>query len=421
MGGIPLTPWADRELAAIGALADPAAVVGLTGVMLLGERAALNGLRVPGRVSAGGGCRLWDTATVPVALNLTRPDDRALLPALFGDAGVDAEASLAAAFRRSEAMALVQRGREMGLAIAASDEAPLARASAGPALPPARSEQRGVLFARHWIGGGHVARRLLDRTAPPPTPPASGRGAEDPPLVLDLSALWAGPLAANLLQLAGAHVIKVENPRRPDAMRDGDPALFARLNAGKASVALDPADHADREALLHLIARADVVIEAARPRALGQFGIHADRLVADRPDLVWMTITGHGIAGDAANWVGFGDDCGVAGGLSAALLRASGRIGFVGDAIADPLTGVHATRRILEQRATHRGARIVVSMSGVVSAALAAERAQDAERVDADLRAWADVAGEPFPAVAQRAGGTVAAFGADTARWLARC
>lgn len=404
MGGIPLTSWADRELAAIGALAGPAAVVGLTGAMLLGERAALNGLRIPGRVSAGGGCRLWDTATVPVALNLARPDDRALLPALFQDAGVDAEASLAAAFRRGDAAALVERGREMGLAIARLDEAPLPFTGG--------------------VGGGRGGGTYRGEESPPPTPPASGRGAaaaEASPLVLDLSALWAGPLAANLLQLAGAHVIKVENPRRPDAMRHADPALFARLNAGKASVALDPADTADREALLQLIARADVVIEAARPRALEQFGIHADRLVADRPGRVWMTITGHGIAGDAANWVGFGDDCGVAGGLSAALLRASGRIGFVGDAIADPLTGVHATRRILEQRATHRGARIIVSMSGVVSAALADERAQDAERVDADLRAWADVAGEPFPAVAQRAGGTVAALGADTADRLARC
>ena len=48
---------------------------------LLGERAAIAGLGRRGRVSAGGGCHLLDTADGALALNLARDDDHELLPA----------------------------------------------------------------------------------------------------------------------------------------------------------------------------------------------------------------------------------------------------------------------------------------------------------------------------------------------------
>ena len=130
------------------------------------------------------------------------------------------------------------------------------------------------------------------------------------------------------------------NPRRPDSLRRGDPALFARLNQGKASVALDIAAQTGREALLALIARADIVIEAARPRALAQLGIEADALVAAQPGLVWLTITGHGARAPQRDWVGFGDDTAVAGGLSAPLLlAASGEDRLWGRRAGGPVDG----------------------------------------------------------------------------------
>jgi crotonobetainyl-CoA:carnitine CoA-transferase CaiB-like acyl-CoA transferase len=238
-------------------------------------------------------------------------------------------------------------------------------------------------------------------------------------LVLDLSPLWAGPLAGRLLGLAGAEVVKIEHPRRPDAMRDGDPALFARLNQGKASITIDFAQEPGRAALLALIARADIVIEAARPRALVQLGIDADALVAAQPGLVWLTITGHGAGGPQANWVGFGDDAAVAGGLSAALLAASGEVGFAGDAPADPLTGIVAA--LAGWRAWCSGAaeHIDLSMSAVVATALAEERATDPDALTATLQAWSRARGTPFPACALRPVAEVRLFGADTAAWLA--
>ncbi|WP_232313618.1 hypothetical protein [Sphingobium sp. TCM1] len=80
---------------------------------LMGERATLNGFLVPGRRSAGGGCRLHDTLDGTVALTLARADDRAMLPALFGDSGIDGDddRQIAAAFAKRHSEALVAQGR----------------------------------------------------------------------------------------------------------------------------------------------------------------------------------------------------------------------------------------------------------------------------------------------------------------------
>ncbi|KAK0349876.1 hypothetical protein LTR94_031304, partial [Friedmanniomyces endolithicus] len=164
------------------------------------------------------------------------------MPALFGDASIESDSDIVTAFGTARMAEIVTRGRQLGLAIAAIDEVP-----ASPAC-------------RVMMTGGARPKR------------------ERQPLVIDLSALWAGPLAGHLLGLTGAQVIKVESRNRPDRMRAGDPHLFARLNQHKANIAIDLRDAEDRAALIALIRRADMVIAAARPRALAQLGIDADAL-----------------------------------------------------------------------------------------------------------------------------------------------
>jgi hypothetical protein len=381
---IPLSGWADAQIKAIAAITGTPALAALSGATLLGERAALNGFVVPGTISAGGGCRFFATSDGHIALNLSRDDDRALLPALLGDASVDPDdvAALKQPISARRAEELVIQGRTLGLAIASLNER--------PASPPSRTSTIGL---------------------------ATQKRAQ-PPLVIDLTALWAGPLAGHLLGLTGAQVIKVESRNRPDRMRQGDPALFAPLNQNKANVALDLRDTQDRDALISLIRRADFVLEAARPRALPQLGIDPDALVREVPGLVWVTITGHGNDGEAGNWIGFGDDCSVAAGLSAALLDASGRIGFGGDACADPLAGIHAARCALEQRASGIGARLILSMSAITAKALADERAHDEDALMNSLKHWAAIQGRPFPPVTDRSTGPVAALGQDNEKWL---
>jgi crotonobetainyl-CoA:carnitine CoA-transferase CaiB-like acyl-CoA transferase len=222
------------------------------------------------------------------------------------------------------------------------------------------------------------------------------------PRVVDLSALWAGPLAAHLLWLAGADVVKVESRTRPDVLRNAEGDFYALLNQGKAMVAVDLADGRDRQALLSLIAASDIVIEAARPRALAQLGIDADQIVRVTPGLVWISITGHGSVGEAGAWVGFGDDCGVSGGLSAALRSATGRAGFVGDAIADPLTGIFAALAACEACGAGRSVRLGLAMSDVVARSLAAAKHENPAALQACLKTWGSAVGRPFPTVKRR-------------------
>jgi hypothetical protein len=379
----PLARCADRILARLAAATSSPAIAKLDGATLLGERATLGGMTIPGRTSAGGGCRLFDALSDTIALNLARVADRELLPALFAtDFDYHNDAAITALIARSEATALVTRGRAMGLAISAG----------------------------HETASGSACTEVT-------TGPAGSAVLLDAPRVVDLSALWAGPLAGHLLHLAGAKVVKVESRTRPDAMR-ANHEFYALLNQGKSSVALDLKDANDRRGLLSLIAASDIVIESARPRALLQLGIDAEQLVRTTPGLVWVTITGHGVAGESAHWVGFGDDCGVAGGLSAALNEVAGQPGFVGDAIADPLTGMSAALVAWEAWAARRGGRFALSMSQVVSQCLARARGADPVSFNSSLFAWVAAVGKPFPTVMRRPIGELPAFGADTGSYI---
>ena len=171
--------------------------------------------------------------------------------------------------------------------------------------------------------------------------------------VLDLSSLWAGPLAASLLARDGASVIKAESVQRPDNLKLGRPDLYDELNANKTIVTFD---WDDPDALPSLIAEADVVIESARPRALEQRGIRA----AEADVHVWASITGYG---RASNRVAFGDDAAVAGGLVRYAADDTPR--FKGDAIADPLTG-RAAYGAISDALTHDTAVLLdIAMAGV--------------------------------------------------------
>ena len=205
---------------------------------------------------------------------------------------------------------------------------------------------------REWVARGHKAdiverARLLGlavsavgQTPAPLAWPAERLPARavGRPLVVDFSSLWAGPLCARLLRLAGARVVKVETRDRPDGSRLGDPRFYELLNAGHESVVVDPV--ADRAELAELVARADVVIEASRPRALASWGLIAAE--AASRGTVWLSITAYGRGqGDR---IGFGDDVAAGAGL---VDWTDDVPAFVGDAIADPLTGLAAAVAVL--------------------------------------------------------------------------
>jgi crotonobetainyl-CoA:carnitine CoA-transferase CaiB-like acyl-CoA transferase len=235
--------------------------------------------------------------------------------------------------------------------------------------------------------------------------------------VIDLSSLWAGPLAAHLLAGLGARVVKVESPARPDGARLGPAAFFDLLNAGKENVALDLRTPAGRDRLRRLIGWADLVVESARPRGLAQLGVDAEALLAEHPGLSWLSITGYGRPDPGGAWVAFGDDAAVAGGLVAR--DPDGAPLFCGDALADPLTGLHAAWAAACALHAGGGALLDVSLCGVAADAGAggldplARVVSDGDRV-VHMGRSASVASPR----ARRPAGRARALGADTAAVL---
>src|SRR6185503_12810402 len=153
---------------------------------------------------------------------------------------------------------------------------------------------------------------------------------------------------------------------------------FDLLNAGKASVALDFADAAQRSQLVDLLRGADIVIESSRPRALRQFGIEAEAILRDNPRLSWISITAYGRELPQGQWAGYGDDTAVAAGLSALMREATGGSDlFVGDAIADPLAGLHAALAALADQRTGGGSLLAIALHDVVAHCLDFDRPGD--------------------------------------------
>ena len=192
----------------------------------------------------------------------------------------------------------------------------------------------------------------------------------DRPLVLDLSSLWAGPLCGQLLSLAGARVVKLESRTRPDGARVGHGGFFDLMNGAKASVALDFSCHADLQALRQLLRHADIVIESSRPRALRQLGIEAEASLRQAPGQVWLSLTGYGRRPPQDAWVAFGDDAAVAAGLCLSDDLPDAPPLFCGDAIADPLTGLHAAVAALASWRAGGGMMLDVAMCEVVRHAM---------------------------------------------------
>ncbi|MCW1383655.1 CoA transferase [Novosphingobium sp. KCTC 2891] len=293
-------------------LRDRAASFGLP-VMDLLERDAPTGLGAPGIASANRACRLLRARDGWLALNLARPDDLELVPALTQGEGEDWDA-------------IVHHVAHCGVtdvhARAIELQIPVALPGEAAAQPLART------------GGKDVPRK-----------------------VIDMSALWAGPLCAGLLARAGAEVLRIDSIGRPDPTPQSSPLLHARLDAGKAHRALDLRLPADRARLLDLVAQADVLVTSGRPAALARLGLEPARF----PHLRWVAITAHGFTGPGAVRVGFGDDCAVAGGL---LDRTGETPRFMGDALADPLTGLEAALAVL----SGQGGLIDMAMARVAAA-----------------------------------------------------
>jgi len=412
MCAAPLAACAQGAWLALSALAPDSLDAGFDAHRLLGERAATMGLQRQGRASAGGACKLYDTANGLLALNLTRRSDYELLPAWLQEPTLGLVENidlLPESLKRYSTDYLIDRARLLGLAAAS-------------ARPPAFFNERlrgsgscgsgSSSCAVHWFREQRISAPRQEKSFIP----------NDNPLVIDLSALWAGPLCSQLLGLCGARVIKVESVSRPDGARTGAKEFFDLLNGNKESVALNLDSGEGVKQLRSLLEKADIVIESSRPRALEQMGIYAKDIVSKKPGMVWLGITGYGRGEPMRDWIAYGDDAGVAAGLSWLVGGCSeGEEGdpvFCGDAIADPLTGLHAAVAALVHWKAGGGVLLDVALHDVVAYCISEGGVTHKNDSLPPHSASAAFTGQVTKPVARLATQKAAALGSDTQRVL---
>jgi crotonobetainyl-CoA:carnitine CoA-transferase CaiB-like acyl-CoA transferase len=186
-------------------------------------------------------------------------------------------------------------------------------------------------------------------------------------LVVDLTRALAGPHATMMLGDLGARVIKVEAPHRGDETRGWGPPFrwpdsseseatedvtqrestyFLSANRNKESVELDLKDDHDRQLLLDLVTKADVLVENFRTGVLERLGLGVSILHDLNPRLIILSITGFGHDGPEGGRAGYDQ---IAQG-EAGLMSITGPPGDpqkVGVPIGDVLAGMYGAYGVL--------------------------------------------------------------------------
>jgi len=191
--------------------------------------------------------------------------------------------------------------------------------------------------------------------------------------IVDLTAVVVGPMATQTLADYGAEVIKVETPTG-DILRDLNgraitprmSSKFLHLNRNKRSLVLDLKQAAGREALLRLIARADVFLWNVRPSAMERLKLSYDEVRAVNPRIIYCGMFGFGRGGRYREKPAY--DTIIQGGAGVAALhhRAMGEPRYVPIVMADRTSGAVAVQMILlalvNRHRTGEGASIEIPM-----------------------------------------------------------
>lgn len=187
--------------------------------------------------------------------------------------------------------------------------------------------------------------------------------------VVDFSALLPGPFISTVLADLGAGVVKVEPPGG-DSARSYQPAMFAAVNRGKRSLALDLKDPQSAPIVARLAGWADVVIESNRPGVADRLGIGYAALSTLNPRIVYCSVSSFGQSGPARDRPAHDIN----------IMAAAGALGLpghwsrppsrpsipVGDFAAGALAAASITAALAERDRTGRGRHLDASLFGAV-------------------------------------------------------
>ena len=187
--------------------------------------------------------------------------------------------------------------------------------------------------------------------------------------VIEMGTLIAGPFCGQILGDFGADVIKIEDPRSGDPMRQWGRSLpqglspwWPVIGRNKRSIGLDLRTPEGRDIARALIAKADILIENFRPGTMEKWGMGYEALSADNPGLIMARVSGYGQTGPYAGRAGYGLIGEAMGGLRHVTGEADRPPARAGISIGDSLTAMHAVMGVtmsLHHRArTGRGQMI---------------------------------------------------------------
>jgi succinate--hydroxymethylglutarate CoA-transferase len=118
--------------------------------------------------------------------------------------------------------------------------------------------------------------------------------------VLDFTRLFAGPFCTMLLGDLGADVAKVEAPEGDPIRQQGPPFYknhsfsFLAANRNKRSIIVEMKSPEGKALVRKLALAADVIVENFRPGVMKRLGLDYQSLAAERPGLIYVSMSGFG-------------------------------------------------------------------------------------------------------------------------------
>ncbi len=189
--------------------------------------------------------------------------------------------------------------------------------------------------------------------------------------MLDISTVYAAPIAAMLLGDFGADVIKIEHPRGDPARthgpsKDGHGLWWKVISRNKRAMTLVLSTPRGRELLLDLVRSSDVLVENFRPGVLERWHLGPDVLHAVNPGLVVLRTTGFGQTGPYRERRSFGTLAEAMSGFAHQTGPADGPPTLPPFGLADGVAGISGALAVvtaLYERARNGGHGQVIDLS----------------------------------------------------------
>lgn len=218
--------------------------------------------------------------------------------------------------------------------------------------------------------------------------------------IVDLTAVVFGAYATQILGDMGADVIKVEAPsptggggqggdimRWPGHLPEGAAPdlgpIFLTINRNKRSVLLDLGTKEGREALLKIVATADVLTSNIRYAAMKKLGLAYEDVKAVKPDIIFVHAAGYGSDGPYAGLPAYDDLIQAGSGAADLLGRMDGdpKPRYIPTIMADKVSGLFmvqaVTAALFHKERTGEGQFVEVPMLEAVTSFVLAEHFYD--------------------------------------------